>query len=721
MKNVLFNSMANIDDDLLDMTAKKIKRAKPRKIALRATGFVAAAAAVAFTVNFGVSLVDKLPLNSQNALSSSQGKEFKIDYNNLPFTCSVSERNKLPAKTFNDAVDSQKILCFDESEIPEILGNNPWDKNYEITELPVFNAGGNDNIEKIEALLYGTGMLADYAENGGIDVRFPISSQNTLPSNYIFDGETYINYTKELAEKYSHIIGYDDFEIDAKYSYDSHGVKSWSVRAYKAADNSFEAILNYSFTAASFSNDDSIGCLKMNVKNYIDKAICYGFYPTISVEKARELLLSDEDYLDGLKITEDQISYVDLAYCDNKYNISMPTYRFVVKSNKQPDNLAEGLKCYDIIYVNAISPEYLAKNPQSLLAMYPSNNYNSYPYNKYKPFTVPNQVPELDPKYFEQYQSTDFTIDYDNLPFDYKNEGLTRHDTKPVVSEYDAFVKYAYDASELVGNNPWNKNLDIERLPIFKKKTIAVECSDLEKVTEAVKKMNDEKGLNLLVEGSAEGGIKIRIPEEKYTDFTAKELSEQHKEIAEKYGKLVGLNDAEFSMTHAYSLIGRKYYNTFFYQSSNNAFEAMMNYNFKKVKIAEYGYSFDTYYYGYQEPSDLLTLNYTNRFDTLQCSGFYPIVSVQEAKEQLFNGKYYAPYNNSDVEDAVRATLRESEDIIKAVELVYLDTYSDECLPYYRFIVEIDGLEDAKYLHAEGIKQYINIFVPAIDIAYISF
>lgn len=718
MKNILFNSMTNIDDDLLDMTAKKIKRAKPRKIALRATGFVAAAAAVAFTVNFGVSLVDKLPMNSQSALSSSQGKEFNIDYNNLPFKCSASGRNALSAKTFNDVVDSQKILCFDESEIPEMLGNNPWNKSYEITELPAFLTNVGVDLTETETLLYGTGIVADYAENGGINVLFPVSNQQILPSDYIFNGETYVKYTKELAEKYSYIIGYDDFEIDAKYSYDNHGVKSWNVRAYKAADNSFEAILNYNFTTASFSNDEEIGCLKMNMKKLLDKAGCFGFYPTMSGEKARELLLSDEDYLDGLKVNEDQIRYVDLTYCENKFGISMPTYRFVVLSDKQPDNLAEGLKCYDIIYVNAISPEYLIKNPKSLLASYPSDIYdNSYLYNKYQPFTVPSKVPELDPKYFEQYHSTEFTIDYDNLPFNYIDEGLTRHDARPVGLEYDAFVKYAYDASEIVGNNPWNENLEIERLPIFRKKVRNLECSDLEKTTEAVKQMNDENNLNLLVDGTAEDGINIRLPEEKYTDFTAEVLAKQYKEIAEKYGKLVGLDDAEFSMVSTYSLIGRKFYNAFFYQSSDNAFEAIMNYNFKQVRITEYGYSFEKYYYGYGEPSASLTLNYTNRFDTLQCTGFYPIITVQKAKERLYNGKYYATFDNATVEDAFEL----SEDKIKSVELVYLDTYSDECLPYYRFIVEIDGFIDVTKLHAEGIKSFINIFVPAIDSAYISF
>lgn len=367
--------------------------------------------------------------------------------------------------------------------------------------------------------------------------------------------------------------------------------------------------------------------------------------------------------------------------------------------------------------VSFVNKNRLPVQEAGALSSESSSNSTSSSKHEYIPMVIPSKVPELDPKYFEQYQSTEFTIDYDNLPFDYTNEGLTRHDARPMVSEYDAFVRYAYDASELVGNNPWNENLDIERLPIFKKKTRNIECSDLEKTTEAVKQMNDENSLNLRVEGSAEGGIKILLPEEKYTDFTAEELAEQHKEIAEKYGKLVGLNDAEFSMTHAYSLVGRKYYNTFFYQSSKNAFEAMMNYNFKKVRIAEYGYSFDTYYYGYQEPSDLLTLNYTNRFDTLKCTGFYPTITVQEAKKQLFDGKFFAAYDNATVEDIFKL----SEDKIKSVELVYLDTFSDESLPYYKFIVEIDGYIDETKLHAEGIKSFISVFVPAIDCAFVSF
>ncbi len=346
-----------------------------------------------------------------------------------------------------------------------------------------------------------------------------------------------------------------------------------------------------------------------------------------------------------------------------------------------------------------------------------SSNSTSISKHEYIPMVIPSTVPELDAKYFEQYQSTNFSIDYNNLPFEYKKEGLSRHDARPMGLEYDAYVKYAYDASELVGNNPWNENLEIERLPVFRLKTRPVECSDFEKVTEAVKQMNAESGLNLIIDEATSDGIRILIPEEKYTDFTAKELAEQHKEIAEKYGKLVGLDDAEFSMSHAYSLVGRKYYNTFFYQSSDNAFEAIMNYNFKQVRIVEYSYSFENYYYGYQEPSNFLTLNYTNSFDRMQCTGFYPTITVQEAKKQLLDGKFYAAYDNATVEDIFKL----SEDKIKSVELVYLDTYSDECLPYYKFIVEIDGFVDETKLHAEGIKSFISVFVPAIESSFVSF
>ncbi|MCI7760255.1 MAG: hypothetical protein MSH49_09555, partial [[Eubacterium] saphenum] len=184
MKNNLFNSFSNIDDDLLDMTAKKIKCAKPRKIALRATGFVAAAATV-FAVNFGVSLINnnRLPVQQSGALYSEsssgdnskvyekyfepyQGKEFVIDYDNLPFKCNIGELTKLkldPIVNYTE-VGIQEICAYD---ISEYIGNNPWNENLKITELPVFNITETNNsneFERIRSAIKETGITASKSD-----------------------------------------------------------------------------------------------------------------------------------------------------------------------------------------------------------------------------------------------------------------------------------------------------------------------------------------------------------------------------------------------------------------------------------------------------------------------------------------------------------------------------------------------------------------------------
>ncbi|MCI7758957.1 MAG: hypothetical protein MSH49_02920 [[Eubacterium] saphenum] len=109
---------------------------------------------------------------------------------------------------------------------------------------------------------------------------------------------------------------------------------------------------------------------------------------------------------------------------------------------------------------------------------------------------------------------------------------------------------------------------------------------------------------------------------------------------------------------------------------------------------------------------------FQNTLDSLECIGFYPIISADEAREMLIENpnKYYPNMFDDDFfkDDA-------NVDRIKSVELVYLDTYSDECLPYYKFIVEIDGFVDETKLHAEGIKSFISVFVPAIESSYIYF
>lgn len=89
--------------------------------------------------------------------------------------------------------------------------------------------------------------------------------------------------------------------------------------------------------------------------------------------------------------------------------------------------------------------------------------------------------------------------------------------------------------------------------------------------------------------------------------------------------------------------------------------------------------------------------------------GDYPIISADEALEQLLDGKY------------VTSVFQEiaSENKIKKVELVYhTSMLSENFMPYYKFYVEIENTGDiAKDF--PGMKTYGAYYVPAVEGEYI--
>ena len=364
MKNILFNSFANIDDDLLDMTAKKIKRAKPRKIALRVTGLVAIAATCVFAVNFGLSFVNKnkLPVQSEGSLSSTsssgvnysenekyfepyQGKEFVIDYDNLPFKCNFGELTKLnPDPIVNyTGIGPLRFLAYD---ISEYIGNNPWNENLEITEMPVFQT-----IDQDSRTISFNEKLENYKENGEIESE----------------------ELQRLAEKYSEKLGFDDYEISVNSLYrlsDEGLVKEWINSIYPSSENFFEAILNSNFRRVSFYYTEELMpyTLKISYNDRLNSLECIGFYPIISAEEAREKLISDPHNYFGNPISEDffkdgknvdKIKHVELGYAGAVDGKSLPYYVFYIEDTEDYDDLPEGINHYITALYPAISPEYL--------------------------------------------------------------------------------------------------------------------------------------------------------------------------------------------------------------------------------------------------------------------------------------------------------------------------------------------------------------------------
>lgn len=395
MKNNLFNSFSNIDDDLLDMTAKKIKCAKPRKIALQATGFVAAAAATVFAVNLGVSFVNKnkLPVQEAGALYSEsssgdnskvyekyfepyQGKEFVIDYDNLPFKCNIGELTKLkldPIVNYTE-VGIQEICAYD---ISEYIGNNPWNENLKITELPVFNITETNNsneFERIRSAIKETGITASKSDyDNSIKLSFPETLEN-FPQNYNDDGKIYADEMKRIAGKYSDILGFTDYELDISNDYVYHEdelLKCWHTHLYQSSENAFEAILNYNFNSISFYSDSETNVFNMYFQNTLDSLECIGFYPIISADEAREMLIEnpnkyypnmfDDDFFkDDANV--DRIKSVELVYLDTYSDECLPYYKFIVEIDGFVDETklhAEGIKSFISVFVPAIESSYI--------------------------------------------------------------------------------------------------------------------------------------------------------------------------------------------------------------------------------------------------------------------------------------------------------------------------------------------------------------------------
>ena len=361
MKNILFNSFANIDDDLLDMTAKKIKHAKPRKIVLRVTGLVAAAAACVFAVNFGLSFVNKnkIPVQSEGSSYEKvfmpyQGKEFVIDYDNLPFKCNIGELTKLnPDPIVNyTGIGSLRFLSYD---ISEYIGNNLWNENLEITEMPVFQT---------------------------IDQDSRIISFNESLENYNENGEIESEELKRLAEKYSEKLGFDDYEtcLNSLYRLSDEGlVKVWINSIYPSSENIFEAILNSNFRQVFFTYTQELlpYSLKISYNDSINSLECIGFYPIISAKEAREKLISEPHNYCGNPISEDffkdgknvdKIKHVELGYAGAVDGKSLPYYVFYIEDTEDYDDLPEGINHYTTALYPAVSPEYLMDRTEQNLA-----------------------------------------------------------------------------------------------------------------------------------------------------------------------------------------------------------------------------------------------------------------------------------------------------------------------------------------------------------------
>ncbi len=273
------------------------------------------------------------------------------------------------------------------------------------------------------------------------------------------------------------------------------------------------------------------------------------------------------------------------------------------------------------------------------------------------------------PNYFTPYEGSGFSIDRDNLPFKYNGGEPTKISAEPYNDGMGFLGYYAYDVSELKYNNPWSEDLEIKELPIFKggrPTWTRIELSP---------ELPDGYSLG------SDADIETEIKTVRY--------------LAEKYSDKLGYTDYELSVWHDYRYDKEPSYFVEVYESSDNAFDAIMNYNF-----ASSSFYYDSF-------SNKLFLRKGDGIDKYTCTGFYPTITADTAQEMLLAGKY-----STTVPEIEYLKGGVTEDIVKHVELMYLPTNGGMVIPYYRFLVEIDS-------NIEGINHYGAFDVPAISPEYL--
>lgn len=334
----------------------------------------------------------------------------------------------------------------------------------------------------------------------------------------------------------------------------------------------------------------------------------------------------------------------------------------------------------------------------------------------------------------------EFAIDYDDLPFEY-----TAPDELPKITAdfgggamgFEGFT--ADDVSECVdGANPWNESLEINELPMFRTKygehaamysaildkdeavakleeiaaALGGELSDIELYEvnperydpahkdELTGKLHDASAMvgdirvTVFSLGNVhiEFGASLQLPDGYGFDIENPDPAMQDKTAKYLIDKFPGL----FGYTNPVSFVDFTYQTAYDY--SDDAFTAMMNYNFKQTSF-------------YYIEGEGVGMWIDDTLADYECSGFYPVITPEEAREKLLAGDYVTtvpkePYLPGGV----------TEDRVEYMELVYhLNSDKTAYIPYYRFLVRLESNDYPE----DGSNSYGAFYVPAVEPEYL--
>ncbi len=338
-----------------------------------------------------------------NPFTPYKGKEFVIDYDDLPF-----EYDGTNEQLFFDTTNEQHSYPISAYDVTELLGNNPWNETLKITELPVFAGepiGSADDHNTIMTTTLPQGYSLSTYDNPEI-----------LKSTYEYLIEKYEPYFK-----YYGAPGKMEFEFDVSHHYDNDGEPHFDCDIYESSDNIFNAMMNYNFRRVSFSPDlfkESITLYEYNTSER--KAV--GFYPIITADEARKMLLNGEYSPDqkDYPLDSSRIKAVSLIYKltpDNRYNMPYYEFYYELEDSQKSSSTPEGMNQYCIFHIPAVSPDSYKDITEACDKATFRSDYGDIPAGT-KGFVISkNEYPDGSVEYFVRFEDSGEVIAY--VPAEY--------------------------------------------------------------------------------------------------------------------------------------------------------------------------------------------------------------------------------------------------------------------------------------------------------------
>ncbi len=613
------NALNHISDDKISKADKPRRKRPPMSLFYSIGGVCAAAALLVFVVP-KIKPLD--PITSSPTESSSTAfNEFSVNYDDLPFTYDgTDEERRFQREVWTSKNAKEEYWAYDPAEL---IGNNPWNKDLKVTELPVFIGGMYSMNTKSQAL------------------------PDPLPTGYSFlnyDLVDRMSAVRYLAETYPDLLGFSDYEVSVWNDYSNMANPLYNIHLYETADNAFDAIMNYNFCKVSYvPTTGRNGCLLREPG--FENLRCVGFYPIVSVEEA---LASNTSSAFPFKPSEIDLSLnnYELVYRLTTDRTMMPFYRFLIEKESD-EQLPEEMKIFKEYYLPAVSSEYLSDaKPQS-----------------------ETREPLANP--FTPYKGKEFVIDYDDLPFEYDGTNEPIYFDAP--SKEHSYSQNAYDVTELLGNNPWNESLNITELPVFEPEEYPGYAG----------------GNEITIKASLPQGCSLSIYDNPEMLVSTYEYLIKQYEPYFKYYGAPGKMEFEFDISHHYDLDGNPSFDCEIYESSDNIFNAILNYNFSRISFSG-------------DYNNSIRINYDN-ISKHKAVGFYPIITADEARKMLLNGEYSINQTDQPL-DSGR---------IKAVSLIYKLTQK-YYIPFYEFYYELDDSQKDRNT-PEGMNEYVTFYIPALS------